>query len=476
MKKTFKLVFIFIGSLTAILVGATTGYILINKNKTFYIYDVRLVEPVEGMSGYIYTDPEAEYVSKKNQTHYMSSKENNLYPIAVYASSSTDNTSSVKITSSDTNIAKITVKDGRCYYELLREGTVTITSELFGVKDSITVKILDPIPSEVSVYDYDYYGKYAKLFPNKVVAYADKEEYRYSYSLSGDSAVDNNKIDGDLVKIDTTNLNNTVFEDVYIDSDNSELVIKCKTQADNQENYIDHSVIFLQSYYYSDEGEVVLKDTYGVSVDIVLYEPEFLQIEISGSPNFDEKVVYTKTEKIDISSLSDEAIKNDPSVLDKYLKTEKAENYLAANGEKSTNVAYFTDIVDTIYLRFRVVYTNGHIEYLKDNKNADISFSNHSLCTIDPTGDYYALKLNSVNYFTSAEVEPFTVTLEMKNFNFSNEEKIFSFEYKEQIYSNVNKFYTLSTETGYYTYTYWDDRARFDNEIYENGKIVGFGE
>lgn len=467
MKKTFKLVLIFIGSLTAIIVGATTGYILINNNKTFYIYDVRIVEPIEGASGYIYTDTENEYISKKNQTHYMSSKENNYYPLAIYLSTSNSSTD-VKITSSDTSVAKIVYKDGGCFYQLLKEGTVTITSEYYGVKDSITVKILDPIPSKVSVYDYDYYGDYAKIFPNKVVAYADSEEYRYKYNLSDNTAGDNAKIDGDLIKIDTSRLNATVFDNVYIDSDNSELVIKCKTQEDNND-YIDHSVIFLQSYYYSDEGEIVLKDTYDVSVDIVLYEPEFLQIEISGSPNFEEKVVYTKTEKVDISSYTEEYIKNNPSELDKYLKTEKAENYLAANGEKSTNVAYLTDVVDTLYLRFRVVYTNGYIEYLKDALNVDIDFGVGILHSLDPTGDFYMLSLYSG--VTSA-----TITLEMENFDFSDEDRSFNFDYKEQTNSNVNSFYTPDTETGYYTYTYWDNRARFNNEIYENGKIVGFGE
>ena len=60
MKKTIKLLIIFIGGLTVIIVGALTGYFLISKNKTFYIYDVRFVEPIEGIKGYVY----GEVVSK----------------------------------------------------------------------------------------------------------------------------------------------------------------------------------------------------------------------------------------------------------------------------------------------------------------------------------------------------------------------------------------------------------------------------
>jgi hypothetical protein len=81
MKKTLKLVLIFAGGLFALVFGSLAGFVLIDRNKTYYIYDVRFVEPVEGMSGYVYTDSEAEYVSIKNQSFYMSSDEKNFpYP------------------------------------------------------------------------------------------------------------------------------------------------------------------------------------------------------------------------------------------------------------------------------------------------------------------------------------------------------------------------------------------------------------
>ena len=70
MKKTIKLLLIFIGGLTALIVAALSGYLLISKNKTYYIYDVRIVKPKDDMSGYIYTDSEAEYTLLDNQTIY----------------------------------------------------------------------------------------------------------------------------------------------------------------------------------------------------------------------------------------------------------------------------------------------------------------------------------------------------------------------------------------------------------------------
>ena len=37
MKKTLKLVFMFAGGLFAVIIGALTGFVLIDKNKTYYI-------------------------------------------------------------------------------------------------------------------------------------------------------------------------------------------------------------------------------------------------------------------------------------------------------------------------------------------------------------------------------------------------------------------------------------------------------
>ena len=162
MKQTFKLLAIFMGSLTIIIVGALTGYFLISKNKTFYIYDVRFVEPVSSMEGFIYTEiPNSlleneegekadaasdgegagttegvegeeekftEYTEIKNQTIYMKSEATNIMPIAVYVNASIK-VNSVEITSSNTDIAKIVYKDGGCFVQFLREGLVTITSE-----------------------------------------------------------------------------------------------------------------------------------------------------------------------------------------------------------------------------------------------------------------------------------------------------------------------------------------------------------
>lgn len=475
MKQTIKLLLIFIGGLTAVIVGAIAGYFVISENKTFYIYDVRLVEPVEGMAGYIYTDSEGEYKNLKNMTVNKTSEGNDLLPIAVLATSST-NSKDVKITSSNKDIAKIVYKGNNCYVQFLKEGLVTITSELYGVKDSIDIQIYDELPSKFNVYDYDYYGDYAELFPNTIVSYADGLEYRYKYYLNNASNTgDNTNVDGSLIRIDEKNLKTDVFSQVYIDADNNELVVKCKIPESVKKENIE-STINLQSFYYTDDGSISVENNYKVDVHIVSYIPEFLQVEVSSTQDFAESVVYTDTKKIDISSLSDEQILMDPSLLDDYLSAEKAENYLAKNGESATYNVYLTNKETRgFYLRFRMVYTNGDIVYLKNDENATIVFSDAISCKLGPTNDYYYLEVPN-SYFETTAGSSYEAKVTLKNYSGISYD--FKFDLKNSDdKSNIDLFYDRDDESGIYTYKYWDIRARFTNEIYDKfGNVIGFGE
>ena len=515
MKQTFKLLAIFMGSLTVIIVGALTGYFLISNNKTFYIYDVRFVEPVSSMEGFIYTeipdslkedeeDEEAdaasdgagsestegeeeeeekftEYTAIKNQTVYMKSEATNIMPIAVYVNASI-RVNSVNITSSNTEIAKIVYKDGGCFVQFLREGLVTITSEFYGVKDSFTIQIYDQLPSKFNVYDYAYYGDYAELFPNRLISYADDVEYRYDYFLDNVSNTGSNaNINGDLIRIDRENLKEDVFSNVYIDSATNELVVKCKKPDSVQKDNLD-STIILQSFYYSETGDIVIENNYEVKVHIVRYIPEFLQLEVSANPNFEEKIVFTNTVKKDISTVITEEMMLNPELiteevekqLDDCLMAEKAENYLSANGEKPTYKAFFTDKVEKLYARVRMVYTNGDIVYLKNNENAHLTFdgaASSANCVMDPTKDYYIMNLDS-GYF-DVDGKKFNIGISLIDFSFTH---TFEFEYRTQTNANVLDFYELDAETGVYTFKYWDKRAKFGNEIYnKDGKVIAFG-
>lgn len=445
----------------SVIVVSLTGYFIIANNKTFHIYDVRLVERDDSMSGYIYTDSEVGYTFIRNKTVYMNSGESDLYPIAVYVSTTTS-TDGLKITSSDPSIAKIVFKSGKCYVQYLKEGTVTITSDFYGVKDSFNIQIFDQVPNEFSVYDYEYYGDYAELNSNtnKIVAYADEIEYRYGFFLNNASQTGNNSnVDSDLIEVDQSCLNTNNFEYALVDSATNELVIKCKKQDEMQTDNID-DLIVLQSFYYNEDGEKVSGKTYPVYVHIELYIPQFLQVEVSSTPNFKESVVYTHYEKEEDFNHTDAEIDANPKLLDEYLRAEKEENFLEKNEEYLTHNVFFTDRVKEVYLRFRMVYSNGDIVYLNSD-NSTIKMD-ETYCVLGPTKDYYIMTVSSLTTFN--------VEVNLTKFSLKN---TFAFKYS----NNYNDFYTLDKGTGYYTFTYWDKRAKFLNAIPdENGNIVGFGD
>ena len=81
MKKTLKLVGIFMAVTLVVLVGGLSIYFLVQNNRTYYIYDLRIVEPVSNARGYVYTDSTAEFTSIKNKTVYMTADGSNRFEI-----------------------------------------------------------------------------------------------------------------------------------------------------------------------------------------------------------------------------------------------------------------------------------------------------------------------------------------------------------------------------------------------------------
>ena len=114
MKKSLKLVGIFMVVVIVGIVGGLSIYFLIANNKTYYIYDLRIVEPVQGQGYYVYTDSEAEYTSMKNKVVNMTCDEENILEIGIYAYTST-NTNQVNVYSSNTGVAEIRINNGHMY-------------------------------------------------------------------------------------------------------------------------------------------------------------------------------------------------------------------------------------------------------------------------------------------------------------------------------------------------------------------------
>ena len=149
MKKTLKLVLIFMGIVLVAAVGGLSGYALVTRNKTWYIFDVRLVEPHPNGNSYMYTTDEVEFKSIKNKRVYMTTAEENFMEIAVYAITS-NNTREAVVVSSDPSVAKVVFKDERCYINYLKAGKATITTDVGGVRDSFTIEVFDQVAEERS--------------------------------------------------------------------------------------------------------------------------------------------------------------------------------------------------------------------------------------------------------------------------------------------------------------------------------------
>jgi hypothetical protein len=470
MKKTLKLVGIFIGVLIIAIVGGLGGYYLIAQNKTYYIYDLRLVEPKGYESYYVYTDSDEEYTSIKNKKVYLTSNSENKFEIGVYAYTST-NTTDVEVSSSDTSVAKIVVNGRRCYVEYLKEGVATISVSIGSVTDSFDLYVYNEIAESFVVYDSTYYGDFAqfKQFKNKIVSYSDMTNYYYDYVAQSVSDEEGQNINNSLLRIDGTKVNYDVFDRVYIDSVNKKLVVRCKSDLNSN---VDETLV-IQSYYISNDDEIKVSHNYYVNVHIVAYTPEFLQIVLSTNPDFDDINVFMDTtviNKDDLYKLDEDELTEDS--IENFLSYQKAEQYLSLKNESSVYETLFTEKVSKIYVKFRKVYTNGDIVYLTPK---DIDENPYSLEL--PTGylklsankEYYILTLTE-SYFESQQ--SFSIKLSLDDFDL---EHTFEFNFAELTAENIAKFYDYDKELKIFTYTYWDPRTHYENEVYdENGNIIQF--
>lgn len=519
MKKTLKLVGIFIAILTIGITGGLSVYFLIQNNKTYYIYDLRIVEPIAEASTYLYVNKENTYFTLKNQSVYMTADSDNLLEIAIFADT-TNGARNLKITSSDSSVAGIVYIHGKCYVEYKKAGVATITASIDMVEDSFDIYVYNRSAEEFNVYDNTYYGKYAEMFANKVVAYADDNAYEYDFSMNSafyeereeleteepseaeivseengeNASVENSDIEnaedekvivgddftvnGNLLEIDKTTVNEDVFSDISIDASTRKITIQCKaslsqTLIEQQKLYLDESFV-VQAYYYSTEGEKKPSKAYVVNVHVIADTPEFLQVEMSATPDFANSYILMDT--LDFTRSTEDEIIAD---IDNFLNYQKAEQYLAENEELSTYKAFFTNKISEIYLKFRKVYTNGDIVYLneitKEDGNPFTLTCDEGYLTLSQNKEYYTLKVDK-DYFMESEavVKPFTINLKLDDF--TDFDSTFTFEFKEFSAENVTDFYDFDSSKMIFTYKYWDLRTRYNNEICDaSGNVIDFG-
>lgn len=484
MKKTLKLVGIFIAILTIGITGALSVYFIMQKNKTYYIYDLRIIEPIEGANTYVYKNTSRidEYITFKNKKVYMTAGEDNMFEIAIYANT-TNGASNLKIESSDPSVADIEYKQNRCFVKYKKAGEATITAKIDMVTDSFDLYVYNQTAEGFDVYDRTYYGKYAEMFANKIVSYADDKSYSYDFLTNSSFATaDDDGVNGDLLIVDPESVNEDVFENVSIDASSRKLIVQCKSSVSASliaegKPYIDESIV-IQSYYYSSEGEMKPSNSYVVDVHVIADAPEFLQIVVSATPDFEDSFVFMDSLTKDFSKATEEEIVAD---IENFLLYQKAEQYLAENGEKSTYKAFFTNKTTEIYLKFRKVYTNGDIVYLnpltasdpKDPHTYEIVNETYleDILVLSQNKEYFTLKLDKTKFDANSKL---SINLKLSDFERVNKE--FIFEFKEFTAENVTDFYDFDVETKTFKYKYWDQRTMYSSEVCDAlGRIINFG-
>ncbi|MBQ8451968.1 MAG: hypothetical protein IJ538_04275 [Clostridia bacterium] len=454
MKNSIKLALIFVGIVVVVIVGAIAGYFVIEQNKTFYIYDLRFVEPVENVGGYIYTSDSVEYKFMQNQTVYMSSTQEDKFPIAVYVSTS-NGSRDVVLSSSNPTVASVVYESSRCFVKYLREGEATITAKLGAVEDSFAVSVHSEPAEELTVYDVNYYGKYANYYPNKIICYADSNEYTYGYVAKDASGKED--VNNSYLRV-MNSYNKDVFEKVYIDAVSKNLVLVAKDGLTRNVN----ETIAIQSFNQSSEGIKVVANYY-VDVYIVAYTPKFIEMEVSTSPDFDDHIIL-----LDREYVTDTEVEADPTLIENYLDYQEEIGRVLARGEKGISNLYLTEKADTLYVRFRKVFTNGDVVYLNQTDNNHLITCDAGYLTISANGLYYTLVLDDT-YFSSPG-KTFDIDVELTDGY--DVENTFKIEYAEFNVANFNKFYSKNEETNEYNYIYWDERSHYDGEIYIDGKLV----
>ena len=402
----------------------------------------------------------------------------------------------IDIKSSNEEVAKIEYRYNKCYVKYLKAGTATITTTMGSVFDSFNVEVFEKIPSGFRVYDFAYYGENYATRPsyiNNIVCYSDDREalsYEYGYELFDEAGnIDNDYFNNGLLEIDESSFNGDYFDDIYLDTANKKLKINCKQQLLSQSV---HTSIAIKSYLMVD-GEKCLDDIFTIDVYIIANEIEFIQIELSTNPDFTNKSIYLNIKNVKYTNdLTNEDLIS-------YLTCHRVEEKLGLAGENAVYELFITNKTPEIYMKFRLVYTNGTLydlnmsnlgevykfsvdgkEMNSNSSKLTLSLDNENYLEADPLGEYFVLKVNS-NYMTELANDTLNINFSLLgdfidlNLNADASLKSFKFVYLDMNnVDDVKKLY-IENEDGSYSYSYWDKRTESDDVVYdENGNVTEF--
>ena len=347
------------------------------------------------------------------------------------------------VNSSDTSVAKAVSVKGRTFIiEYYKAGKTTITAhpvDSYAIKDSFVLTVKENYPTNF-VFD-DLISDSEEKYPNsgytkadeenEISIYADTKEYTFHFkaeALNEQSIVNNG-----LLVVDDYDKN--IFDNVEIDPVNSTLTIKTKSEVP-----ANTQVLTIQCKKTEENKEEII-DNFQIFVNVKGYYIEYLQAQISETPNFEDGIVYIIGE----GPLQDGEVRIDNSL---YL---------------------MKDVADMVYMKVRGVYTNG--DYLDLTTNQALG-KNFGLLSSENIGGYIIAYVvtTSGSLTTNISMEYGVSNPTSLQFSVSYSESILK-ELKSNLYKKVED---ASGNVLYYEYNYWDMRFKRNDEITVDGKIVEF--
>lgn len=392
-------------------VSGIVAYSVLGKLSTTTVSDLRIIDP----------DTKVEVFDREV---YLSAEEDNMFNISLdYGLAS-----NIKweVVSSDTSVAQVS-SEGRIYtIKYLKAGQTTIKAypaENSAINDSFVLTVKENYPVNFVIDDEKAEGDY------EVSIFADNKDYTYSFKATALN-------DESIVNLDTLSViddyNKDIFDDIHIDAANSSLILHAKESHDSSKE-----IITIQCKVKDDQGTVVTKN-FILKVNVNGYFISNLQFRVSTTPSFDGPVYVCGDGKLN-------------------------------DGETRVETGIvFIDTINLVYIKVRVVYTNG--DMFDITKVAAIDATPSESIRIDqikPSNNYFRITASTnAKLIVSYGGETFEYD---KIYFLAGADKENFFDGK--LYNQVRD---QDDNLLYYEYKYWDLRYARTDTITQDGKIIGF--
>ncbi len=346
--------------------------------------------------------------------------------------------------STNKDVAEIKSNGDGYTIEYSSPGTAKIVAQsnmVPDINDSFVITVHENIPVDFN-FEHTVHAENKEM-----TVYADNEEYRYKYNLTGilddESAGSlNPNVRASSIRV-VDNFDHDLFSKIEVDHSTNELVVVVNSIVRGEIVTSKKHFINLQSVVQDAEGNDSVVENFFITTNIVGNKIEDMQLVVSHSPNFDGATYIYSTHP------------------------QKSE-YVYENETLIDNI-YLTSNVNTIYVKVRLVFTNHHaVDYTQqiapsnqtDDSKAPIAFDNGKIIMLT------IQKTTTFGMHLPAEVSPLK----------ENYTKDFTLNFVEGELS-VSDLYSTHTENGvtYYRYKYFDPRFKRSDAIVDGqNRIIGF--